>query len=229
MDPIAIPAGGGRPSLAGALFTPAGAGPRPALLFVHGLDSDQYGYQIRARALSEPLGLVCLTFDLGGHGDSGGGLDDLTPRDHLADLVAAYDVLAAHPVVDPARIGVCGASYGGYLAALLVAERPVRRLLLRAPGLYDDAVLDRPLRERPHSGVGAASTAATRSLARFTGEVLIVASGADEVIPRAVISAYQDAGPRTRLVTLKGVPHQLAEPDHRRRFLDLTGEFFAAL
>jgi hypothetical protein len=198
-------------------------------MFIHGLGADQFGYQIRARAVSEPLGIACLTFDLSGHGASGDRLDDLTPRDHLADVVAAYDMLAAHPAVDPARIGVCGASYGGYLAALLTGERAVRRLLLRAPGLYGDDQLDRPLRGHRTSDADAAGTTAIRNLARFGGEVLLLASGADEVIPPAVIAAYRRAHPRTRLVTLAGAPHQLTDPALRQSFLDQITGFFADL
>jgi dienelactone hydrolase len=168
-------------------------------MFIHGLSADQFGYQIRARAVSDPLGLVCLTFDLSGHGASGSGLHYLSPRDHLVDVVAAYDVLASHPAVDPARIGVCGASYGGYLATLLSGERAVSRLLLRAPALYDDDQVDQPLRGRRTSSAEAGSTMATRNLARFAGEVMILASGADEVIPPTVITAALPAAFRGRV------------------------------
>jgi pimeloyl-ACP methyl ester carboxylesterase len=223
-----IPVPDGDRDLAGALFVPAGAMSRPGLMFVHGLDADQFGYQVRARAVCDPLGIVCLTFDLSGHGDSGNGLDELTPRDHLMDVLAAYDMLAAHPAVDPARIGVCASSYGGYLAALLAGRRPARRLLLRSPGLYDDDQFDQPLRGRRSSHAQAGSTRATRDLARFDGDVLIVASGADEVIPPAVITAYRQAHPRSRLITLPGAPHQLTEA-LRQRFLELVLEFAADL
>jgi pimeloyl-ACP methyl ester carboxylesterase len=229
VESVRIPVSGGNRELDGALFVPVGAVSRPGLMFVHGLDADQFGYQLRARAVSGPLGIVCLTFDLSGHGASGNGLDDLTPRDHLRDVVAAYDVLAAHPAVDPARIGVCAASYGGYLAVLLAGERPARGLLLRSPGLYEDDQFDQPLRGRRSSHAPAGSTMATRDLARFTGEVLIVASGADEVVPPAVITAYRQANPRSRLVTIAGAPHQLTEPAFRQRFLELVIEFAARL
>lgn len=69
----------------------------------------------------------------------------------------AYDALRGAEGVDPARIGVCGASYGGFLAALLSGLRDPKRLLIRAPALYPDDWLDLPLGSRgerpdaPHS------------------------------------------------------------------------------
>ena len=41
-------------------------------------------------------------------------------------------------------IGVIGTSYGGYLAALLTAVRPVQWLALRAAALYRDADWTKP-------------------------------------------------------------------------------------
>lgn len=229
MESILLPVSGGARSLAGTLFVPAGAASRPGLLFIHGFNSDQSGYQVRARAVNDTLDVVCLTFDLSGHGPSGKGLDDLSPRDHLVDVIVAYDALAAHPAVDLTRIGVCGASYGGYLAALLAGHRAVRRRLLRAPALYDDDQFDEPLRVRRRSCAGDGSTMATRNLASFDGDVLILESGADEVIPHAVIAAYLRAYPGARHVTIPGAPHKLTEPAFRQRFLDEIIEFFAGM
>jgi uncharacterized protein len=118
------------------------------LVFVHGLDSDQSGYRDRALAAAAELDAVCLTFDLSGHGRSTGALDELSARDHLGDVIAVTDALVGQVAVDPNRLGVCGASYGAYLAALLRAERPVQRLLLRAPALYGDDVFDMPIADR---------------------------------------------------------------------------------
>src|SRR5205085_12682648 len=73
--------------------------------------------------------------------------DPVTRAQNLADVIAAYDLLAARPEVDAARVGLVGSSYGGYLATLLTAERKVRWLALHAPALYMDGDFDRPKRE----------------------------------------------------------------------------------
>jgi uncharacterized protein len=226
MEPIDVAVPGTARSLAATLFVPPGVSPRPGLMFVHGLHSDQVGYRFRARAVTEARDLVCLTFDLSGHGSAvGGGLDTLTPRDHLADLVAAYDALAAHPAVDPARIGVCAASYGAYLSVLLTGHRAVHRLLLRAPGLYPDDLLDVPLGVPRASSAQAGTTSAIRNLSTFGGAVLVVESANDEVIPAAVIAAYLRACPRARHVVLPGAGHVLDQP-LRQRFLEEIIAFF---
>jgi uncharacterized protein len=199
------------------------------LLFLHGLHSDQTGYRARAEAASLRLGAVCLTVDLGGHGRSDGAREDLSPRNHLDDALAAYDALLASGGVDQQRVGVCGASYGAYLTALLVQRRPVRRVLLRAPSLYPDQWLDVPLRLRQPLGSPPATSAAQRSLAAFDGDVLVLESGADEVISHATVEAYLSATRRARLEVIPEATHRLTNPAWEATFVRLLLEWFADL
>jgi pimeloyl-ACP methyl ester carboxylesterase len=202
---------------------------KPAILFLHGLHSDQTGYEPRAKAAASSLGAVCLTFDLGGHGRSDSDADSLSLRDHLHDAVAAYDALVASDGVNPERVGVCAASYGGYLAALLVAERPIRRLLLRAPALYADECLDVPLRQRGTLGDVPSSSVALESLGRFDGEVLVVESGRDEVIPHAMVKAYLERCQHAGHEIIAEATHRLADPAWEAQFVRLVLEWFAPL
>jgi uncharacterized protein len=118
-------------------------------------------------------------------------------------VVAAYDRLAAVQGVDPNRIGVCGASYGAFLGARLVSDRPVNRLLLRAPALGDDL-----------SGPA--------SLGTYMGSVLVVESGRDEVIPHTTIATYLEAcGGRARHEVIDGATHALTDPRWQQAFVDL--------
>ena len=94
----------------------------PGVLFVHGWGGDQRQYLARARAIAG-LGCVCLTFDLRGHERTARHWEHVNRPQNLADLLAAYDWLAARPNVDASAIAVVGISYGGYLAAMLTAER----------------------------------------------------------------------------------------------------------
>src|SRR5690606_9997566 len=110
-------------SLSGLLMEPSTG--YPGVIFVHGWAGSQERDRDRARNIAQ-LGCVCLTFDLRGHGETTGDIKSVTRQENLADLCAAYDRLADHPKVDQSSIAVIGSSYGGYLAALMTALRPVR-------------------------------------------------------------------------------------------------------
>lgn len=209
-----------------ATVVTAGAGPAPGVLLVHGLGSDRRTNVERARALTSAHGHTCLAIDLAGHGSSTGRLSQVTPRQNLADVVAAYDALVARRDVVPSRVGVCGASYGAYLAVLLTSRRAVGRLLLRAPALYDDDCLDLPLSRRRAGGAG---SIALDVLAAVSAPVLVVESEHDEVIPPGTVAAYLAARPGTDLRVLPGAAHALTDPAWRADFLEAVLEFFAPL
>jgi pimeloyl-ACP methyl ester carboxylesterase len=112
---LAIPMDDGV-ALAATLYLPDGAAPaggRPALVFLHGLNSDRSS----TNGLAESYGFVgedyaVLTFDARGHGQSGGlvGIDG--PRE-VADTRAVFAWLRDRPDVADGRIGAWGISYGG--------------------------------------------------------------------------------------------------------------------
>lgn len=122
--------------IAGTLVTPGTL--VPGVLFVHGWGGSQQQYVTRAREIAA-LGCFCLTFDLRGHARTQEQQKTVTREDNLRDVVAAYDALVRQRGIDTSSIAVIGSSYGGYLAAILTALRPVRWLVLRAPALYKDS------------------------------------------------------------------------------------------
>src|SRR3954454_13253162 len=119
----------------GTLVTPATS--LPGVLFVQGWGSGQEQYLSRAREIAA-LGCICLTFEPRGVAQTDPRHETVTREDNLRDVVAAYDSLASHPTIDRSAIGVVGASYGGYLAAILSSLRDIRWLALRVPALYKD-------------------------------------------------------------------------------------------
>lgn len=118
-----------------------------AVLFLHGYLNSRTGYGDYARTIAEEAEATCLTIDLGGHGESFGDAEELTTPDHLEEAAEAFDFLASRAGVDATRIGVVGESYGGYLAVLLSARRPVKGMVLGAPAIYPDELMDYPRRD----------------------------------------------------------------------------------
>jgi pimeloyl-ACP methyl ester carboxylesterase len=220
----------GNRRLPGFIFglRPSGAA-RRGILFVHGQGSSQTGYEHRARSASTELNAICLTFDLSGHGDDAANLARYSVYEHLEDLVAAYDCLVSHRDIDSARIGVCGASYGGYLSALLTAHRAVRRLLLRAPSLASDVVF--PARPTPTSQYAEVSEAFDSAviLAGYVGDVLIIESEKDEVIPRSHIATYLRACSRPQHQVIPEATHALTDPKWDELFVKAIVAWFRDL
>ena len=181
------------------------------MLFVHGWGGSQEQDLDRARQAAG-LGCSCLTFDLRGHESTRVQRDTVTRQENLDDLVAAYDLLAGHPGVDKDAIAVIGLSYGGYLACILASMRPVRWLALRAPALYPDAGWELPkqaLNRDPQLAHYRRQTIAWKdnrvlnACAMFRGDVLIVESEHDDLVPHAVIDNYVTAFVKPRSITAR--------------------------
>jgi pimeloyl-ACP methyl ester carboxylesterase len=196
----------------GTLITPGTL--IPGVLFVHGWGGDQRQYLDRAHELAA-LGCVCLTFDLRGHAQTKSRYQTVSREEGLRDILAAYDFLAAQHNVDADSVAVVGSSYGGYLASLLTGLRPVKWLALRAPALYKDSDWRLPkhrlnneqklelYRRQP---VRPEESRALRACAAFTGDVLIVESEQDTVVPHQVVVNYREACVTARSLTYRVIP-----------------------
>ncbi len=185
--------------IAGTLVTPGTL--IPGVLFVHGWGGSQQQYVARARAVAA-LGCICLTFDLRGHAKTQAQKDTVSREDNLHDVLAAYDMLLRQRGVDASAIAVVGSSYGGYLAAILTALRPVRWLALRVPALYKDADWESPkgqlrtlqhLDEYRRMPIAAADSRALAACQAFRGHALVVESEHDTIIPPQVVANYREA------------------------------------
>lgn len=210
----------------------------PGVLFVHGWGGDQQQYVARARELAA-LGCVCLTFDLRGHAQTQARRDTVSREDSMRDIVAAYDFLAALRNVDSDSIAVVGSSYGGYLAALLTALRPVKWLALRVPALYKDSEWSHPklllkgeqdlekYREQP---VTPDESKALRACRAYTGDVLLVESEHDNLIPHQVMVNYREACISARSLTyrlIEGADHGLSNETWKNAYTLLLVNWFS--
>lgn len=211
-----------------------------AVLMMHGYKSDKQRYGEFADAVTSRLGATCLTIDLPGHGESEGNFSTLTLNDYIRDAGAAYDYLQSQPGIDPARIGIAGASYGGYLAAMVAAWRNPKSLLLRAPAIYENSQiyqaresLDKEQLEEFRQSLRrlsgrTSSNMALRAIADFPGEVTVVESENDESINPNVIHAYLSVARHGIHKVIRGAEHRL-EGEHRETFKQMLVEWAGRL
>ncbi len=217
----------GNIALAGHLYLPERASGRmPGVVIGHGLTSRKERHADFARLLVAN-GFAALTFDLRGHGESEGALDDGA----VADPIAAAEYLAGREEVNPARIALRGSSLGGMLGIhaasgserlrAVVALCPAHESQLRGrrgdpryeadiEQLAGEIRLDvegfaRYLRE--HDVLSSAGRLAPRPL-------LLVHCRGDEVVPFSLSERlYQAAGEPKELWAVEGGSHTSAQHD----------------
>jgi len=114
----------------GVLCTPAGAGPFPLVLHVHGGPIGAYRRSWSMRDYAVPL-LVSRGYAVlhpNPRGSAGRGQDfaaavvgDMGGADTY-DYLSGIDAMIERGIADPARIGTMGVSYGGFMSAWLVTQ-----------------------------------------------------------------------------------------------------------
>jgi pimeloyl-ACP methyl ester carboxylesterase len=122
--------------ITGTLY--AAAGKAPAILCLHQWRSDRGSFAGLARTL-QAAGFTVLAIDMRGYGGStktSAGATVRPDRKARPDVEAAVNFLRGHAAVDPARIGIIGASYGSSNAVQYAAgDARVKALVLLSPGL----------------------------------------------------------------------------------------------
>jgi dienelactone hydrolase len=158
--------------------------------------------------------------------------ETVTREDNLRDLVAAYDLLASQRELDEGSIGVVGASYGAYLAAILSSLRPIRWLALRAPALYKDEDWGFPKRRLDRDELAAyrrrplapEENRALGACAEFRGDVLVVESEHDDTVPHTAVANYVAAFGQAHSLTyrvIQGADHALSDRASQQAYTGL--------
>ena len=110
--------GGGGIELRGTLvFPPDVTAPVPAVIQLHGAERatrKRFIYRMQANVFLG-RGIAVLTYDKRGAGESGGDYEKTTYAQLVADAVAAVQLLRQRSEIDPAKIGLVGASESGWL------------------------------------------------------------------------------------------------------------------
>lgn len=198
--------------VAGSLVLPQTAEARmPAMVIAHGSGGILRGREDAWAARLNALGIATFVVDSftpRGLQSTSRDQSRLSTMANLADALAALRLLATHPYIDPARIGVMGFSRGGQVA-LYSALEPLRR-----------GMIDGDLRFAAHVALYPSCSIPYRSAEVGTAPILMLLGGADDYTPAAACRDYAAwfvaKGAPVEVVAYEGAHHDFDIPDPPR-------------
>ncbi len=166
----------------------------PGVVFFHGFTGDRmeshWIFVKCARALAQQ-GMASLRFDFYGSGESEGEFREVTLQGEISDAQAAVEFFRSQKGIDARRLGLCGLSLGGAVAACAAAHLRVQALVLWAALAHPTHMRDLAERTTPIPGADGAreynahrisqrfldhieKVQPLKSIARFKGPTLII-------------------------------------------------------
>jgi dipeptidyl-peptidase-4 len=202
----------------------------PVLVRVYGGPGVKMVVDARATYLLDQwyadAGFIVVRADGRGSPDRGRAFERALLRDlvtvPLEDQVAALAAMQArHPEMDPARTGIFGWSFGGYLSTMAVLLRPdvFAAAVAGAPptdwALYDTAYTERYLKLPADDPAGYERSSVLTYAERLSRPLLVIHGVTDDNVhfahTLALFDALYTAGKRAELVTLPST-HMVPEP-----------------
>jgi dipeptidyl aminopeptidase/acylaminoacyl peptidase len=127
-------------------LVPAGDGPRPLVVQIHGGPHTLYGWspswEFQTLAAAGMSVFYCNPRGSEGYGEA---FNDANHRDWgpgpTRDVLAGVDALVADGLADPERLGLTGGSYGGYLTSWIVGHDQRFRAAMTCRSVNDMGVL----------------------------------------------------------------------------------------
>jgi dipeptidyl aminopeptidase/acylaminoacyl peptidase len=243
-DGLAIP---------GFFAIPAGPAPaagRPAIIWVHGGPSAQTRANFRPdiQMLIDQGFAVLLPNIRGstGYGRAYMEADEVALRPAcLDDLAAAHAWLQRQPGIDPARIGVMGQSYGGWVVLAAIALQPTLwKAAVNFYGIADFVTLldrtgpwrrDHRAREYGFPGTDDAlfdQISPIRHVQNVAAPLLVLHGDRDPRVPMyesdSFVEAMRQRQKQVRYEEFDYAGHGFIRPDHRRRVYAAVVEHFQA-
>jgi len=207
-EEVRVPATGA--SIAGTLYLPRRRDPAPLVVVAGGSEQAtrrQWEYRSWGDALAR-RGIAIFVYDRRGHGASTGDSADVDLRAEAADVVAMVHALARRPEIDRRRVGVLGASRGGWVAPLAAAaSREITLLVLEsapAVGVVEQE-LQRISHVQPEDSISAADVAEAAAYERFWLNAAL--RGA----PWRTIDSASVAARRARWRSISAIPGSAAD------------------
>lgn len=215
----------------GKLFTPKGSGPFPGVVFFHGSGGVGDMHFENAKKLSEH-GFITLAINYRGVGLSEGEFEEQTIQDGIEDGEKALEFFLSLPEVDKLRVGLCGGSFGGFIAALLCDQFPIKSLILEAPASYSPEIsknTHRDLEDELRRDNFLASVS-YNEIEKYKGVLLLVQSEFDDVLPKGMVEEYDKRAVNAaskELFILKQAKHRISiDLKNREVFQKKLIEFF---
>jgi len=228
--------------------TPAPAGGFPAVVWVHGGPASQTRPNFRADIqLLLSQGYAVLMPNIRGstgYGRAAMESDDVEKReDCLADLAAGHAWLAAQPGIDPARIGIMGQSYGGWVVLAAITLQPeLWRAAIDYYGIADFVTLlehtgpwrrDHRAREYGFPGTDDAlfqRISPIHHVGQVRAPLLVLHGDRDPRVPMEesdqFAHALEQRQKKVRYEKFTYAGHGFIRPDHRRRVYAALVEHF---
>jgi dipeptidyl-peptidase-4 len=154
----------------------------------------------------------------------------------VADQVQGARWLGSQDYVDPARIGVWGWSYGGYMTLMLMLKAPdvFRTGVAGAPvtdwSLYDTHYTERYLGRPQDNAVGYAASSVLPYAKDLKGQLLIMHGMADDNVlflhSTKLFRTLQDLGKRFNVMVYPGAKHGLTRQHDGRHAYTTIEQFF---
>ena len=236
-----------QPPLHGALLLPRDYDPRllyPAIVMVYGGPGVQTVLnEFNPRLLWQHLadrGFIVFQVDNRGSIGRGHGFD--APIHHrlgdieLEDQLHGLDYLAATTWVDPARIGIYGHSYGGYLALAAMLRAPGRFKVGVAGSpvtdwrFYDTGYTERYMGTPEQNPQGYHDTSLAPYAKNLSGKLLLIHALMDENVhfahTAALIDAFVTHGKIFDMVVFPGERHGYRSPAARKYAYQRVIEYF---
>lgn len=181
--------------------------------------------------IAELTGVTVAALNYAGHGNHPVPLEETTREQQFNEVLFAYDTLKAEGYKS---IIVTGTSFGGYMTALLTAQRRPAAVILRAPAIYKDSEFTLPQAERQGlldkeyeamkpTVTAESDLAALDAIRQYDGTVYVVEHEIDSVIPRNIPQAYFANAKRGNYLVVPATDHAVAkmpEPEKHYAYIE---------
>ena len=236
--------------LRGMIHRPAGTrGGAPGVIFFHGFTGDRmeshWLFIKCARALASE-GIASLRFDFYGSGESEGSFHEATLQSEIADARAAVRFMQRQKGIDAGRLGLCGLSLGGCVAACVAPASGAKALVLWSAVAHPAILqqLSKKLGKPAPNHPGDFEYDARRISARFLKDVAkvdplaairrfkkptqIIHPGKDGTVPRTHAADFlraSGAGVKQKII-IPGADHTFTSIVWESAVIGLTVEWF---